>query len=291
MRIIELVESQSQIDEVTAAGVGQGIGKAAGSVVQGAGNFFKGIKQGYKSARTPATPEVPASGTAPATGAAAPAVDVDQIKSQIAQKQKEIKSLQSQITATEPGIGQATNTVGATATNTPAAQSPAQGVAPAAQEPAVEPGIGQQQNTVGATATNTEQPAVKRNPNNPDDLGFGFDVDTGLPLKSQAEKDANIAKADAAEKAAATAQQPAAPAGAPAATAPKMTAKDQNALKARLKAKQGTAAKTQTGFNQYVQGGGGSTLAGADAQGNPVFKQNVKRESVEFYSKFLGQML
>ena len=284
MRIIELVESQSQIDEVTAAGVGQGIGKAAGSVVQGAGNFFKGIKQGYKSARTPATSEVPASGTAPATGAAAPAVDVDQIKSQIAQKQKEIKSLQSQITATEPGIGQATNTVGATATNTPAAQSPAQGVAPAAQEPAVEPGIGQQQNTVGATATNTEQPAVKRNPNNPDDLGFGFDVDTGLPLKSQAEKDANIAKA---EKAAATAQQP----GAPAATAPKMTAKDQNALKARLKAKQGTAAKTQTGFNQYVQGGGGSTLAGADAQGNPVFKQNVKRESVEFYSKFLGQML
>jgi hypothetical protein len=58
------------------------------------------------------------------------------------------------------------------------------------------------------------QPAVKRNPNNPDDLGFGFDVDTGLPLKSQAEKDANIAKADAAEKAAA--QTTAAPVAEPA---------------------------------------------------------------------------
>jgi hypothetical protein len=58
--------------------------------------------------------------------------------------------------------------------------------------------------------TNPAAPAVKRNPNNPDDLGFGFDVDTGLPLKSQAEKDANIAKADAAEKAAAAA--PATPA-------------------------------------------------------------------------------
>jgi hypothetical protein len=53
------------------------------------------------------------------------------------------------------------------------------------------------------SATTPAAPTVKRNPNNPDDLGFGFDVDTGLPLKSQAEKDANTAKADAAEKAAA----------------------------------------------------------------------------------------
>ena len=69
--------------------------------------------------------------------------------------------------------------------------------------------------TSAAPAPAANQPAVKRNPNNPDDLGFGFDVDTGLPLKSQAEKDANIAKADAAEKAAA-AQQQTAPAASPA---------------------------------------------------------------------------
>jgi hypothetical protein len=257
MRINELIVESQEIDEVSLAGIGRGIGKAAnmagkavggavGGTVAAAKQFAAGAKQGYKGSNS-------AVGGTPVAGASA--VDVDQIKAQIAQKQKEIKSLQSQITATEPGIGQATNTVGATATNTPAAQTPAQGVAPAAQEPAVEPGIGQQQNTVGATATNTEQPVA-------DPAGR---IDPTLD----------------------PAQQPAAPA----ATAPKMTAKDQNALKARLKAKQGTAAKTQTGFNQYVQGGGGSTLAGADAQGNPVFKQNVKRESVEFYSKFLGQML
>ena len=99
------------------------------------------------------------------------------------------------------------------------------------------------------------------------------------------------APAAAPEAPAAPAAAPAVPAAPGAAPAGKLTAKDQNALKARLKAKQGTAAKTQSGFNQYVQGGGGSTLAGADAQGNPVFKQNVQRESVEFYSNFLGRML
>lgn len=242
MRIIELVESQNQIDEVSAAGVGQGIGKAAGSVVQGAGNFFKGIKQGYKSARTPDAPASgaqPAANAAPATNAA-PAVDVDQIKSQIAQKQQEIKSLQSQITKTEPGIGQAANTVSGTATNTPQPQAAAP-----TETPPTEPGIGQAANTVAATATNTAPPA--------DPAGR---IDPTL--------------------------DPA---------ADKLSAKDQNSLKAKLKAKQGTAAKTQSGFNQYVQGGGGSTLQGADAQGNPVFKQNVQRESVEFYSNFLGRML
>ena len=95
----------------------------------------------------------------------------------------------------------------------------------------------------------------------------------------------------AAPEAPAVAPAPTSPGQAPAPTADKLSTKDQNSLKARLKAKQGTAAKTQSGFNQYVQGGGGSTMAGADAQGNPVFKQNVQRESVEFYSKFLGRML
>ena len=290
MRIIELVESQNQIDEISAAGVGQGIGKAAGSVVQGAGNFFKGIKQGYKSARTPAdtTGAAPA-GTAPA---AAPAVDVEQVKAQIAQKQQEIKSLQSQITKTEPGIGQAANTVSGTATNTPQPQAAAP-----TETPPTEPGIGQAANTVAATATNT-QPAPAQWP-----AGLPkFNSVTGQKFTSpeEAEQVTNSPefKQQMADVAAGkdTSQQPApAPTGTtPPATPPeqqKLSAKDQNALKAKLKAKQGTAAKTQSGFNQYVQGGGGSTMAGADAQGNPVFKQNVQREGVEFYSKFLGQML
>jgi hypothetical protein len=69
------------------------------------------------------------------------------------------------------------------------------------------------QSTTGTPTPATNQPAVKRNPNNPDDLGFGFDGNTGLPFKSQAERDAGLAK----EKAAAAAQsttvsQPASPA-------------------------------------------------------------------------------
>jgi hypothetical protein len=249
MRINELIVESQEIDEVSLAGIGRGIGKAAnmagkavggavGGTVAAAKQFGSGVKQGYQ-------------GTRNTVGGATAPVDVEQIK---AQKQQEIKSLQTQITKTEPGIGQASNNVSATATNTPAAQANAQGLAPNAQEPAIEPGIGQQQNTVGATATNTAPAQLAADP-------AGRVDPTMNP-----------------------AQQPAAPAG-------KLTAKDQNALKARLKAKQGTAAKTQTGFNQYVQGGGGSTLSGADAQGNPVFKQNVQREGVEFYSKFLGQSI
>jgi hypothetical protein len=311
MRIIELVESQDQIDEVSASGVGQGVGKAAGSVVKGAGDFFKGIKQGYRAGRAPAG-SAPAT-TAPAAGGGALAVDVNQIKAQIAQKQQEIKSLQSQITSNEPGIGQAANTVSGTATNTPAAQQNTQGVSPQAVTPPVEPGIGQQSNSVAATASNTPQtdpsqvrqqkqaaaaqtaqdqmaansaPAINRNPNNPDDLGFGFDVDTGLPLKSQAEKDANIAKADAAEKAAATAQQPAAPAS-------KMTKQQQDAMKARLAGQRAagasTAAQTGSGFNNYVAGSG-ERMTGVTPQGAPVFKK-IQRESVKFYSNFLGKTI
>ena len=52
-----------------------------------------------------------------------------------------------------------------------------------------------------------------------------------------------------------------------------------------------TATQTGGGFNQYVQGGGGQTLAGADKQGNPVFKQNVARENYEFKSLQLNEVL
>ena len=91
----------------------------------------------------------------------------------------------------------------------------------------------------------------------------------------------------------------AAPATAPPATAApasgKLTQAQQDAKKAELLGKRQagktTASQTGTGFNQYVQGGGGSTLAGADKQGNPVFKQNVKREDIQFESKFLGMII
>lgn len=158
MKITELVLEQEQIDEISAAGVGQTVGKAAGGLVKGTGNFFKGLKQGYKSATAPDGTQQPATQQAPAQSA--PVDNKEQIKAQIAQKKQELKDLQSQLTKAEPGIGQANNTVAATATNTPAAQQTAQGVAPQAETPPVEPGIGQQSNTVAATASNTAQPAA-----------------------------------------------------------------------------------------------------------------------------------
>lgn len=56
-----------------------------------------------------------------------------------------------------------------------------------------------------------------------------------------------------------------------------MTPQQINAMKGKLKAGQGMGAKTQSGFSNYVAGSG-QRLQGADAQGNPVFK-NIQRES------------
>ena len=95
--------------------------------------------------------------------------------------------------------------------------------------------------------------------------------------------------------------QPATP---PAGTPPKnnqapANPKDPKAIAAATKARlqgqraagKSMASSTGGGFNKYVQGGGGQTMTGADKQGNPVFKQNVKREDVQFESKFLGIMI
>jgi hypothetical protein len=286
MRIIELVENIEQIDEIDSASVGnvagkigKGIGGAIGGAIGAAQRFGKDFKQGYSGAKTSASTGTP----------------VNDIPSQIAQKKQEIAALEKQLKApTQPGIGQATNPVAAVAGNTPA-----QPAAAPAETPPTEPGIGQAAGSVQATSSNTapaaNQPAVKRNPNNPDDLGFGFDVDTGLPLKSQAEKDANMAKADAAEKAAATAQQPAAPAATTPVTAPaggKMTQAQQAAMKAKLQGKraagQTTASQTGSGFKDYVGGSQNKIVVNPD--GSTSLKK-LQRESLEFYSNFLGRNL
>jgi 3-oxoacyl-(acyl-carrier-protein) synthase len=110
--------------------------------------------------------------------------------------------------------------------------------------------------------------------------GQKFDTETGKPLEAPATEPA------ASTPPASTTALTTPPAGG------KMTAAQQAALKAKLQgqrqAGKTTASQTGSGFSDYVKGGGGSTMAGADAQGNPIFKQNVARESVEFHSKFLG---
>lgn len=68
MKINELILEQDQLDELNLAGLGQGIGKAAGAIaggaVQGAKNLWKGAKQGYAIGQNALKPDgTPASGT------------------------------------------------------------------------------------------------------------------------------------------------------------------------------------------------------------------------------------
>lgn len=77
------------------------------------------------------------------------------------------------------------------------------------------------QKSVGAPAP-AAAPAASKGPQGGDqpNLGFGFDGNTGMPFKSQAERDAGLAK-QKADKAATTTTPPAAePAATPAATTP-----------------------------------------------------------------------
>lgn len=272
MKITELVLEQEQIDELSAAGVGQGIGKAAGSVVRGAGDFFKGLKQGYQTGKTPA--QQPAA-TSPSQTTAAPSVDANRIKAQIAQKQKELKDLQSQLTKTEPGIGQASNSVSATATNTPAAQQTAQGVAPQAETPPTEPGIGQASNTVAATASNTPQPD---------------------PAQVRQEKQAAAAQAaqdqmaaNPAQQPAATPQQAAAPAAEPSANKPGPEAIKQAQLKKNLMKNRQARTAAPAAPSGFAASGVGQARQRTYAGAGGAPKSYVVRENAVFYSKFLGK--
>lgn len=305
MKITEIIFEQQQIDELTAAGVGQGIGKAAGSVVRGAGDFFKGMKQGYQA------------GKAPATGAAAQP-NPNSIKTQIAQKKQEIADLEKQLAQPAPGIGQANNQVAGVASNTP---EPAPAATPAATEqPPVEPGIGNNQNQLKATASNTPKPAalspaqirkqkqdvaaqaaqdqMAANPapqasspapvkksdqiaammNKPySKTGFGFNPDTGEEFQSQAEKDAYF-KAN--------------PAGAPASPAaakPSDAAIKQAQLKKNLQRNQQARAAGQTAPSGFAASGVGQARQRTYAGAGGAPKSYVVRENVGVYSKFLGR--
>jgi hypothetical protein len=265
MNIKELI-SEQQTDEGLGSALAtgaRGLAKGTGAEIGGLAGMGSAFKQGYQGGKL-AVAGGPAPQTAPATGATAPAsagvAEPTDIRQQIAQKKAEIADLQKQLGA-----------------------------------PKVEPGIGQQQGQVAAVANNTPEPTA--------------------PAATEPEAVAQPTPADIRKQkqaaAAQVAQDQMAANSAPAATTPpiqpgigqqqgKVNAVASNtpnpqaqqaATKARLQGQRaaGKSMATQTGggFNQYVRGGGGQKLAGADAQGNPVFKQNVQRESVG-YSKFLG---
>lgn len=287
MKITELLEQRQDLDELNmaqvgnavgkgATAVGKGIGAAAGGAVQAGKNFWSGLKQGWNAGKGSVADQQPSANQQPSAGPAA-----------------------GQAATAAPAAGGAAQPAGQPAVN--AQPAPTQAGPTAGQGATAAPAAAGKGGNGGGAATAQPAPAA----NTGAVASLKAQIDKLDPASRQSLVKALQAAPAAQQPAAATAQpaapaqgataQPAAPAQAAPAAAPaaqqKMTAKDQNALKARLKAKQGTAAKTQSGFNQYVQGGGGQTLAGADAQGNPVFKQNVQRESVEFYSKFLGKAI
>ena len=311
MNIKELI-SEQQTDEgigsALAAGA-RGLAKGTGAAIGGLAGMGSAFKQGYTGGKLAVAGGAPASGGGSSVGSGQ-----SSIQQQIAQKQAEIAALKKQLGTppVEPGIGQQQGKVAAVASNTPEPTKPetqpaAPAAAPADQNkpidksgktdynlgkqsdgkfifpgqkfdsadgspigkgtPPVEPGIGQQQGNVAAVASNTPDPAKQS------------------PEEIRKQKQAAATQVARDQMAASPAP---APTAAPAAPDPKA---QQAALKARLQGQRSAgksmATSTGSGFNQYVQGGGGQKLAGADAQGNPVFKQNVQRESVG-YSKFLG---
>jgi hypothetical protein len=287
MRIKQLIQetpSQEQLDELDMTGLAKGAGTALGKTAQGLGAVAGGVKGAWDAAKSGfqagknfvsgkggATQQAPAGSgqqepaqtSAPTQAPAQAQSDVNpqDIQSQIAQKKQEISALQKQLSA--------------------AKAQPAQG--------------GQQQATGGAGAFGQMANAItgggQAEPAQPNTMANApvSKTNTAKPGNPNAEP----AAAPAATTPPATA--PAATTTPPATGTAPLTAQQQAAKKAELLGKRAagktTASQTGGGFNQYVQGGGGSTLAGADKQGNPVFKQNVKRETYEFESKFLGRMI
>lgn len=296
MKITELLEERQQVDELNMAQVGNAIGKGATAVGKGIGatasgavqtgkNFWSGLKQGWKAGQgAVAGNEVPAAGPAAGQGTtAAPAAAT-------AAQPSGQPTANAQAAPTQAGP-----TAGQGATAAPAAAGQGGNGGGAATRAPAAGDISSIMKTIDSLDKPTKQQLageLEKNITSTPEPAAPAEAPAATPAPAAAPAEAPAATPPAATPASAAPEAPAAtPAPAAAPGQQKLSAKDQNSLKARLKAKQGTAAKTQTGFNQYVQGGGGSTLAGADAQGNPVFKQNVQREGVEFYSKFLGQML
>lgn len=67
MRIHEVIMEQEQLDEITASGLGTGIGNFAGTQVRRASDFFTGMKKGYQKARYLSPSKQPASSTSQTT--------------------------------------------------------------------------------------------------------------------------------------------------------------------------------------------------------------------------------
>ncbi|NBO99379.1 MAG: hypothetical protein EBU90_04525 [Proteobacteria bacterium] len=195
MRIHEVIVLDPQINEISAFGAGSGIGKVAGNVVGGVKDFWAGAKQGYKDARagfvtgqgagttaattgtnTPQASASTAGTAAPTSGAAsAPSGQAASAAPQQAPTQQapapqttpdELDDLKATIAKLNPEQKQEI----ASQLQQPEIEQPSAPAAGAKTEPFVDP-----------------RSAAARGQK---DQGFGFNRDTGVAFKSQAEKDA-----------------------------------------------------------------------------------------------------
>ena len=159
----------------------------------------------------------------------------------------------------------------------------------ASQQPAKQEPAASNTPSAGAQATTpAEMPAGGKG------TGQNFDPQTGKPISQYGQQQAG-----------ATPTEPAAQQGAPAAETPpagtqptatqtggKMSQAQQDAMKAKLKGKraagQTTASQTGSGFSDYVAGSQNKLITNPD--GSTSMKK-LQRESIDFYSNFLGQKL
>lgn len=287
MRINELIAERQDLDEINMAQVGGAIGKGATAVGKGIGavgsgavqagkNFWSGLKQGWQAGQKAVAGDTngdgtPDAGTAPVAG----------------------------------GTGGGSAPAGGTGGGAPVA-------APAAQTTGGTPVAAPQAQDQGAAPDELEQIkglVAKLNPDQKKQVAAELEKQSEpqpstqqtTAQSTQAQPQAGTStqtttaqtQPQAGTTPQTTAQTPAAPGGQQGSG--KLTADQIAAKKAEIKGKRAAgksvATSTGGGFSNYVQSGGGSTMVGADAQGNPVFKQNVQREHVAegiYFSKFLG---
>jgi hypothetical protein len=269
MKITDLIVESEQLNELTAADVGQGVGKAAGAVGAVAGGVkgaWQAAKKGFEKGRATVAGETPPQAqAAPATGTAAPAAAPGQaapaaqgdandpagIQQQIKQKELELKDLQGKLRAAQKGADNA-----AKAEKDAAQTQQAQQVAKA---PAAEPAA--QQAAPAAAPDAATQARIAAAPQ-------GYDGETGKPIAAPAAEPApqTTTAAPAAEPAPAAPQQ----------SGGKLTAAQQAAMKAKLQGKRAagqTAGTTASGFNQYTKDASSQRIVGANPDGSPKIQQ------------------
>ena len=280
MKIEELITESQVTDEGVLGSIASGIGKGVGAVAKGLGTVsgaFKGAKDQYQKGQALGRahvgghmPQQPKDTSvrdqefarltgkqAPAGGQAQGGANPQDLAAQIKAKEAELTDLKNQ--------------------QKQAQKQPPQDLAP---PPQTQPGIGQASNGNNAAATATE----------PHQSGATAPTNTATKQPAPGEKIEPTM--DPAQQGAdnQVAQQPGA--STPPPTGGKLTPQQIAAKKAEIQGKraagQTTASQTGSGFKDYV--GGSQNKLTTNPDGSTSMKK-LQRESVDFYSSFLGQKL